>query len=99
MIDMLTLIPRTIEAERADEIVSGLIRSMKDMDGFRAVKTSNGPLMSPGGRPDYAKVVEASWETLADMMAWVQSAEDRDGDKDFLLANGGILLFYEVEER
>jgi len=42
-------------------------------------------------------VVEASWQSLEDFMAWVQSPAAQD-DKDFLIQSGAVLLFYEVKE-
>jgi hypothetical protein len=55
--------------------------------------------MSPGGPPAYSKVVESTWETLGDLMAWVENQPpEMQADKEFLHKNGGIILFYETKE-
>lgn len=98
MINQLTLIPKTIEPERLSQIESKLIASLKQARGLLSLKISDGPLMSPAGPPAFVKVIEASWESLEDMMAWTQTpAAQGDGDKDFLIENGAVLLFYEIK--
>jgi hypothetical protein len=52
--------------------------------------------MSPGGPPPYAKVVEASFDSLNDTMAFVQS-QPQDA-KERMQALGALILLYEVNE-
>jgi hypothetical protein len=97
MINSLTLLPKSIDPERLDDLISKLIPSMKQANGLLELKVSEGPLMSPGGPPSYSKVIEASWESLEDIMAWAQTSAAQD-DKDFMIESGAILLFYEVKD-
>jgi hypothetical protein len=52
--------------------------------------------MSPGGPPPYAKIVEASFDSLNDVMAVVQS-QTQDA-RDQMKALGALILMYEVNE-
>ena len=97
MISSLTLLPKSIDPERLDDLISKLIPSMKGANGLLELKVSQGPLMSPGGPPSYSKVIEASWESLEDFMAWTQTSAAQD-DKDFMIESGATLLFYEVKD-
>ena len=73
---------------------------MKKAKGLQAIKVSKDNLMSPGGPPSFAKVLESTWESLEDFMVWVQNQTPEDhADKNFLIDNGAILLFYEVSEQ
>jgi hypothetical protein len=99
MINSLTLFPNSIEPEKMEGLLSKLIESMKKAKGLQEVKVSKDHLMSPGGPPAFAKVLETTWASLEDFMAWAQNQPPEDhADKDFLIENGAVLLFYEVEE-
>ena len=99
MIKSLTLFPKSMDPEKIEEITSRLIQSMKSVNGFQSLESNDGHLMSPGGPPAYSKVFESTWDSLESFMAWAQSpSPESHADKDFLRANGGILLFYEVKE-
>ena len=99
MIKSLTLFPKSLDAEKTEEIYSRLIPTMKSANGLQSLTESDGHLMSPGGPPAYSKVFESSWDSLENFMAWAQSPNpEGQADKDFLLQNGAILLFYEVNE-
>ena len=63
-----------------------------------SVTVSDGSLMSPGGPVSFSHAVDVSWESLPQMIAWAQGANDLNDDKDYLLENGAQLLFYEVKE-
>jgi len=63
---------------------------------LRSLKISAGDLMSPGGPPPYAKIVEASFDSLNDVMAVVQS-QTQDA-RDQMKALGALILMYEVNE-
>jgi hypothetical protein len=99
MIKSLALMPNSIDAEKTDELLSKLTTSMKAAKGLQSLAASDGHLMSPGGPPDYSTVLESSWESLEYFMAWVESQKPEDhNDKDFMIKNGAVLLFYEVKE-
>lgn len=99
MIKSLTLFPKSIDPEKIEEISSLFISSMKSFNGLQSLESSDGHLMSPGGPPDYSKVLESTWDSLENFMAWAQSPNpEGQADKDFMLANGAVLLFYEVKE-
>jgi heme-degrading monooxygenase HmoA len=71
--------------------------SMREANGNTEVKLSKGSIMSPDGPTAYHKALTASWESLESFIAWAQSPAG-EKDKDFLLENGAILVFYEVED-
>ena len=73
MIHSLTLFPKSFNPGKVDELVSKQNLSMKAANGFLSLIESDGHLMSPGGPPAYSKVLESSWESLEDFMAWVES--------------------------
>lgn len=99
MISSITLFPNSIEPEKLEELLSKSIESMKNAKGLLKIKVSKDHLMSPGGPSAFAKVLETSWETLEDFMAWAQNqTPEAHTDKDFMIENGAVLLFYEVEE-
>jgi hypothetical protein len=88
-----------MDPEKIENLLSKQIASMQAANGLKSLKTSNGHLMSPGGPPDYSKVLESSWDSLENFMDWVQSQKPEDNaDKDFMLESGVALLFYEVTE-
>jgi hypothetical protein len=99
MISSLALFPKSMDPEKIENLLSKQIASMQAANGLKSLKTSNGHLMSPGGPPDYSKVLESSWDSLENFMDWVQSQKPEDNaDKDFMLESGVALLFYEVTE-
>ena len=72
---------------------------MKSADGLKTIRVSDGHLMSPGGPHSYSKVVESTWESLEVFMAWAQNqSPEMQAEKNFLLKNGAILLFYELKD-
>ena len=97
MIKSLTLIPKSISPEKIDEVVTKLIVDMKQAKGLVAITGSEGHLMSPGGPTAYAMVIETSWESLEGFMTWAQSSNTR-AEKDLLLQNGAILVYYEQKD-
>jgi hypothetical protein len=100
MISSIALFPKSMTPEKIEELLSKQIASMKAAKGLNSLRMSEGDLMSPGGPPDYSKVLESSWDSLENFMAWVQQNQKSEDNayKDFMLANGAILLFYEVKE-
>ena len=99
MISSIALFPKSIDPDKLEELFSKQVASMKAANGLQSLKVSDGHLMSPGGPPAYSKVLESSWDSLESFMAWVGGQKPEDNaDKDFMLKNGTILLFYEVKE-
>ena len=99
MIKSLTLFPKSMNPGKIEDISSRLIPNMKSANGLQSLAISDDHLMSPGGPPDYSKVLESSWDSLENFMAWVQSQKPEDhADKNFMRENGAVLLYYEVKE-
>lgn len=99
MISSITLFPKSIDSQKIEDIISRMVSSTKSMSGLKIIKVSDGNLMSPGGPPSYSKVVETTWESLEHFMAWAQNqTPEMQADKDFMIKNGAVLLFYEVKE-
>jgi hypothetical protein len=97
MINSLALFPNSIDPELLSNLLSRQIESLKKARGLLSIKMSEGNLMSPGGPPSFGKVLETSWDSLESFMTWVQNqTPSEDADKDLLLENGAVLLFYEV---
>ena len=98
MVKSLTLFPKSMDPEKIEELSSRFIESMKAIEGLQSLATSDGHLMSPGGPPAYSKVFESTWDSLENFMAWAQSQRPEDhADKNFMLENGAVLLYYEMK--
>ena len=98
MINVLTLFPKSTDAKALDDFISSqMIPTLKQAHGLRSLKLSVGDLMSPVGPPAYSKVVEASFDSMDDWWANVQTPAAQ-AEKDFLISIGSVMLFYEVNE-
>ena len=90
--------PKSADAEELDDFLSNqFIPTNKQSPGLRSLKISVGDLMSPGGPPPYAKIIEASFDSLNDVMAVVQSPATQ-AMRDQMKALGVFILMYEVSE-
>ena len=99
MISSITLFPKSIDSKKVEDIISKQITSMKSASGLKTLRVSNDNLMSPGGPPSYSKVVETTWDSLEDFMAWGQNqSPEMQAEKEFLIKNDAILLFYELKD-
>ena len=96
MIRVLSLIPNTIEENKRDQIVEKMIHAIQQADGLRSLYVSEGHIMSPGGPPPYSKVLEASFDSLEDFMAWVQTPASQ-ADKEEIMRNV-VGIYYEMKE-
>ena len=67
MLDVLLLWPKSDDAGVQDELFSKLLSLMKGAPGLRRLRVNDGDLMARGGPPPYSRVVEASFESLADL--------------------------------
>jgi len=96
MITALTLFPKSVDLDQVEELISTImVPSLKNAPGFLAVKVSDGHLMSPAGPPDYAKVLEFSFNNLENFYAWSQSSEDQQEIKDQMIKDRVVMIFYE----
>jgi hypothetical protein len=97
MLDVLMLFPRTADAEQLDAFLSAYIPALKAAPGLRALRVSEGELMAKGQRPPYSKVLEASFDGLADWMAQVPTP-DRAAEREAFDRLDPLVLFFEVRE-
>jgi hypothetical protein len=98
MIEVLFLFPRDADLAAADEILAdGLIPRLTNATGVRSVRMSQDAIMGPGGPPPYARVVEASFDTLADWMAVVDVSKNAIPTRERALRP--LILFFDVSEQ
>lgn len=97
MINTVTLFPKSISPDELDDLLPNIIHSFKDAERLKSLKVSEGDIMSPGGPPSYSKVIEASFETLEDMMTWVQTPAAQ-AQKEVMVEKGVVMLYFEVKE-
>lgn len=72
MLDVLILFPKSAGSPELDDLVSNrMIPDLKQAQGLASLRVSSGELMARGGPAPYAKVIEASFESLPDFMAFV----------------------------
>ena len=75
-------------------------KSLKEADGLLSLTLSDGDLMSPGGPPAYSKVLEATFDSLENFMAWIDSpwvqSPEAQADKNFMVENGAVYIFFGV---
>ena len=96
MIKVLSLIPSTIEENKRDQLTEKMIHAIQQAEGLRSLSVSEGHIMSPSGPPPYSKVIEASFDSLEDFMAWVQTPASQ-ADKEEIIRNS-VGIYYEVKE-
>lgn len=72
MLDVLILFPKSAGSTELDDLVSNrMIPDLKRAQGLASLRVSSGDLMARGGPAPYSKVIEASFESLSDFMAFV----------------------------
>jgi hypothetical protein len=100
MFHVLFLFPRDRDLAAVDEFLAQrLIPQLTSAVGLRAVRVSQDAIMSPGGPPPYGRVLEASFDTLADVMAVVEESKRHPAERERLARLGPLVLLYEVTER
>ena len=97
MLEVLMLFPREADRGELEAFLSGFIPSVRDAPGLRSHAVSSGELMSRGERPPFTTVVRLSFDSLADWMALIPSAERRE-ERDRFDRLGPLVLFYEASE-
>lgn len=98
MVHTLILFSKYTVSKTLDEILSGIDSPVKQAHGFRTLKQSEGDIMSPMGPPPYSKVVEISFDSHEDVMAYAQSPEAQSA-KDYFKSLGALMLIYEVSDK
>ena len=74
---------------------TNLIPGLKQAHGLRALESSQGDLMSAGGPPPYSRVAEATFDSLEDLFAYVQSPTGL-ATQEFLEGERALIIFYEI---
>ena len=98
MLDVLLLWPKSDDAGVQDELFSKLLSLMKGAAGLRRLRVNDGDLMARGGPPPYSRVVEASFESLADWMAQVDVLNSQpDLSRDARVAPP-LVMFFEARD-
>jgi hypothetical protein len=102
MIDVLSLFPREFDAGEVDELLTQrLIPQFSKSSGLRSLRLSEGTVMSRGGPSPYSRILEATFESLADWMAVVDGLRAMDGtpaDREKCERLAPLVVFYEVNE-
>ena len=98
MINVLFLFPKSADAKAVDDFLTNhLIPTNKKAPGLVSLKMSVGDLMGPGGPSTYARIIEANYDSLSDVMAVAQSPAGQ-AETEQLMALGAQVLMYEVED-
>ena len=98
MVKVLFLFPAAADRQGPDDFIgSTFAPGLRQADGRRSVTVSTGDLMSPGGPPPYARVVEATFDALPDVIGAVE-APDAQPARMRLRDLGTLVLMYEVSE-
>ena len=97
MLDALMLFPKSIDPAALDHVGATLVPFIKQSSGLRSLRVNDGDIMSRGGPPPYAMVIEASFGSLADWMSLVDALKQR---KDFaeIDRTPPLIMFFEVRE-
>ena len=91
------MFPSSVSTKEADDIVANhLIPVNKKSPGFRSMSSSAGALMSPSGPAPYERIVEASFDSMADVVAAAESAVAKKEAAARMMALDVRILMYEV---
>jgi hypothetical protein len=96
MLDVLILFPKVDNAQVLDDLVSRMIPDLKQARGLVSLRVSDGDLMARGGPPPFSKVIEASFQSLPDFMAFVD--ERNQEDPRALDRVGPQIVYFDVTE-
>jgi hypothetical protein len=81
-----------------DAWVSKLLLIMKEAPGLRRLRVSDGDLMARGGPPPWSRVIQASFDSLADWMAHVDVLNSRPDLAAYKEAAPPLVLFFEARD-
>jgi hypothetical protein len=106
MLDVLMLFPSSGEVSEIDDFIAGFVADIKPTEGLRSLRVSTGDVMSRGARPPFNRVVELSFDSLDNWMAWVlaparapnQDAPERAAKGAALERLQPLILFFDVAE-
>lgn len=96
MINVLFLFPKSADPKVLDDLISNaLIPRLKTAKGLLSLTMSEGQIMGRSA-PPYSRIVEASFDTLENMMA-TAPADGTPGKKQFEDL-GGLFFSYDVQD-
>jgi uncharacterized protein (TIGR02118 family) len=96
VVKVLFLFPSSADRQALDEFIgSTFAPGLRQAAGCRSVMVSQGDLMSPGGPPPYARVVEAAFDSLRDVIGAVEAPEAQSGRLQ-VRDLGTLVLMYEM---
>jgi hypothetical protein len=102
MLDVLLLFPLELDAAEVDELLAKrLIPQFTRATGLRSLRHSDGTVMSRGAPSPYSRVLEASFDTLADWMATVNALNSMGGssaDREAFQRLAPLVVFFEVAQ-
>ena len=81
-----------------DEWIAKLLTIMKEASGLRQLRVSEGDLMARGGPPPYSRVIEATFESIADWMAHVDVLNSRPDLAAYKEAAPPLVMFFEARD-
>ena len=100
MLDVLLLFPSEADAADVDTFLSDrLIPELKRSRGLRGLRLSQGTVMSRGGASPYSRILEASFDELADWWAVVEASTAQPAERETFDRLAPLVVFYEVSDR
>jgi hypothetical protein len=95
---VLFLFPRSAQSNSLDDFIDTTFApGLRQAGGAQSVTVSAGELMSPAGPPPYSRVVEATFESLVDVLAAVE-APSAQSARQHLRDLGTLILTFEEAE-
>jgi hypothetical protein len=102
MLDVLSLFPSETDPTKVDELLKQrLMPQFAKASGLRSLRLSEGTVMSRGGPSPYSRVLEASFDSLADWMAVVEalnSMGNSPADREEIDRLAPLVVFFEVTD-
>ncbi|HET7082520.1 MAG TPA: hypothetical protein VFJ00_02270 [Candidatus Limnocylindria bacterium] len=101
MLDVLLLFPRELDVTEVDGLLARhLVPEFTRASGLRSLRLSEGTVMSRGGPSPYSRVLEASFGSIAEWMAVVDSlnAMGQPADRETLARLAPLVVFFDVTE-
>jgi hypothetical protein len=105
MLDVLLLFPSETDATRVNHVLTQqMIPQLARANGVRSLRLSEGTVMSRGGPSPYSRVLQASFDSLADWMAVVdalnaQASTASPAERETFDRLAPLVVFYEVSEQ
>lgn len=102
MLDVLQLFPTETDATEVDALLTQrLLPLLKESPGLRALRVSEGTIMSRGRPSPYSRVVEASFDGLADWMRVVDAlnagfATASTAERESAERNAPLIMYFDV---